>query len=37
VDLASTITHYVQTDREAGRRAANALAELIISGSLAPV
>jgi hypothetical protein len=35
--VASTITQYVQTDPEAGRRDANALAELIISDSLAPV
>ena len=35
--MAFTITQYVQTDPEADRRVANALAELIISGSLAPV
>jgi hypothetical protein len=35
--VALTITHYVQADPEAGRRDANPLAELIISGSLAPV
>jgi len=35
--VASTTTQYVQTDPEADRRVANALAELIISGSPAPV
>jgi hypothetical protein len=34
--VAFTITQYVQTVPEAGRRDANALAELIISDSLAP-
>ena len=35
-DAAFTPTQYVQTDPEADNRDANALAELIISGSLAP-
>jgi hypothetical protein len=32
-----TTTQYIQTDPEADHQVANALAELIISGSLAPV
>jgi hypothetical protein len=35
--VAFTITQYVRMDPEGDRRVANALAELIISGSLAPV
>ena len=35
--MAFTTTQYVQTDPEADHQVANTLAELIISGSLAPV
>ncbi|HET9897801.1 MAG TPA: hypothetical protein VFQ44_22965 [Streptosporangiaceae bacterium] len=36
-DVAFTMRQYVQTDLEADRQVANALAELIIGGSLASV